>query len=291
MAKTPERVIQSLRNTLREAPGALGDWTRDKRTISSTRSILRELRQTYKPSVIAGQLGISHQRLTAISKKVESGKIYGPALRDLLRETGRELTGANAPDYLRSDIHKNPKSASRIKKLVDNLGQKYKPGQIAEQLGISPQKWTAIRRKLGTDVYSPEWERQLKSLESQLAQGGVEPVLTRDGWYFPDKDKMLEILPWVQPTDRGQGFITKAEAADWRMEIGAGADYFCIFKQVMSNGSPRWHVADLRQPAERETMNAEGITETAAERELRRYFERLGKEPQETDEGIEDIAS
>lgn len=74
-------------NSIREGGSRyLKESAHDKRTIKTTKREARELSKQLPPKEIAKKLGISPQKWTAINKDIKKGKIYGPEIRDKLRQ-------------------------------------------------------------------------------------------------------------------------------------------------------------------------------------------------------------
>lgn len=154
--------------------GYLKEISQDRRTIPSVQRLAKELQKTGRPSEVARELGISHQRWTAIRKKIEKGEAYGPELRESLKQA---ITGI-APDH---EIKYSPN------------GSQYDFFKDAATLG------------------------KLK-------------------------------ITWAKVVTPG-GFKDLEEAEEWWEKIGGGAAYFVISSRTQ-DGKKRYFVYDIRTASE-----------------------------------------
>lgn len=71
--------------------------SRDKRTVKSTKTALKELEGGRRPKEVAADLGITYQRYTALKKQVTKGQAYSPELRDVFKQTKAQREEALRP--------------------------------------------------------------------------------------------------------------------------------------------------------------------------------------------------
>jgi hypothetical protein len=147
----------------------------DKRTIRSTQRYAREISKTAAPHEIAKTLGISTQRWTAIRKKIEQGKAYGPELREALKQATVEAI----PEH-----------------------------------------------------------------EIREAPGGMFFD------FFPSEATLLKNIKWAKKVTK-KGYRDIKQAANWWEQIGGGADYFVIAASVSQyTGETLYNVYDIRTASE-----------------------------------------
>jgi hypothetical protein len=117
-----QRKVDNYIDNLQQVRGAAGyakEISRDRRTIRSVKRITREITTSARPSQIARELGISYQKWTPIRLKIEAGEVYGPELRESLKQvkTGvlPEHEVRESPNGSKYDYFQNENTLEKIK--------------------------------------------------------------------------------------------------------------------------------------------------------------------------------
>lgn len=212
--------------------------SRDKRTIKSTQRAARELEQGRRPKEVADQLGMSVQKWTATKKQIQEGKAYGPELKAVLQEARQDLDRAPAPVPSRRvrevDISSVPlpdvRALSHDKRTVKStqraareLATGRRPKEIADQLGISVQKWNSLKKQIEQgEIYGPEIKNQLENARQEYL---TTPQQQENGvYFFPDLNKLKK----TTHVDMIKGFPELEDALEWWESIVASDTYIAI---------------------------------------------------------------
>jgi hypothetical protein len=215
--------------------------SRDKRTVKSTQRAARELEEGKRPKEVADQLGISVQKWTAVKKQIREGKAYGPELKAVLREARQDIERApiTPPASARRaarqiDLESLPvpdiRTLSHDKRTVKStqraareLAAGRSPKEVADQLGISVQKWTSLKKQIDRgDIYGPEIKSRLAAAKTEYL---TTPQQMENGvFYFPDLNKLKK----TTHVDMIKGFPELSDALEWWESIVASDTYIAI---------------------------------------------------------------
>ena len=206
---------------------------RDKRSIQGTKKAARELSEDRRPKEVAAQLGISTQKWTAIRKKIREGKAYSPELREVLKEADKEFKPIPAQVQRQAEQFYIPKESrdkrtrSSVKRAASELSEGRSNKEIAAQLGISPQKWAATKKKIEAgQLYGPELREQLNNA---ITEYKTTPERMDNGvYYFPDYGKLKKTVKHIDMI-KSFGFIE--DALDWWETIVNSDTYLAITKK------------------------------------------------------------
>jgi len=212
--------------------------SRDKRTVKSTQRAAQELQEGRRPKEVADQLGISVQKWTAVKKQIQSGKAYGPELKGVLQEARQDLARTQpaagggrvrvidvssipVPD-IRALSH-DKRTVKSTQRAARELAQGRSPKAIADQLGISVQKWTSLKKQIDRgDIYGPEIKTHLESAKKEYL---TTPQQMENGvYYFPDLNKLKK----TTHVDMIKGFPELDDALEWWESIVASDTYIAI---------------------------------------------------------------
>ena len=203
-------------------------------------------------SKLAQDLGINPRKWFGIPKP--SPKPGGGISQRKIDNFIDNLAQVRGPAGYLQEISHDKRTVKSVQRLTRELRQEFKPHEIAHELGISTQKWTAIRKRIEEGkAYGPELRESLKQ-----AKGGIAPDhelkespngMTYD--LYRNIGTMEKIgITWGRDVTPG-GFYTLEEAANWWQEIGGGAEYFVICGKVeKSTGHIKYHVYDIRTASE-----------------------------------------
>ena len=180
---------------------------------------------------------------------------------DSLREALQILPVTKAT----GDVDGRSKKAS--KKLSRELSKKYKPSEIAEAMGISTQKWTALRRKISKGkAADPVLNDLLRQVATKAPDISGRPRDER-GTYETNKpingrkkfkvdfvevgyDYIKKNIKWAQDIKPG-GFASQQSALNWYGGVTGGKEYFKIVKRKTRGGRDRYYIFDTRTPDEK----------------------------------------
>jgi hypothetical protein len=162
----------------------------------------------------------------------------------------RQVQGVGG--YLK-EISRDRRTIRSVQRLTRELISNARPKEIAAELGMSTQRWTAIRKKIESgQAYSPELRESLK----QAVSGAVPDHETRDAPggrvfdYFPNDTKLNRLIPWCKKVTP-RGFSDIDQAAKWWETIGGGAEYFVISASTSKKtGRKIYNVYEIRTAAE-----------------------------------------
>lgn len=176
--------------------------------------------------------------------------------REQLREYIQELPVSKAigkPDR---------RSVSRVQRAEREMSGSARPSQIAEGLGISTQKWVALRRQIRSGkAASPmlgdliEQTRrdttglpELRRIEYVADTPRGRRKQTGQIWQISSPTWIQNNAPWMRDLKPG-GFLDEKSAMNWWGNAGAGSQYFAMVRQKFGKGY-RYHIYDLRTPEE-----------------------------------------
>lgn len=182
-------------------------------------------------------------------------------------------TPSGVVDQLREYIQELPlrravgtidrRSVARTQRLERQLSGEARPKQIAEELGISTQKWVALRRGIQegriaspnvadliertstVDIGKPslakiEYLADVPHKGRRKKEGQVWE--TSEGW-------VKQNAPWMRDLKPG-GFADKKSALNWWGNAGAGSQYFAIVRKRYKGDRTRYHIYDMRTAKE-----------------------------------------
>lgn len=176
------------------------------------------------------------------------------------------------------------RSLPREKRLIRELEGEYKPSQIAEEIGISTQKYVALRHaireeEISSGVMGDFLENVLTKLEKwnelPIALTGkyksAKPVEGRV--FFPieyiqaGENFVKNEMKWAENVQPG-GFASLRSALNWYGEVTGGQEYFWIVRDKRG----QYSIYDVRTAAEKANKgNVKG--KSAAQK----IFERKGR--------------
>jgi hypothetical protein len=164
--------------------------------------------------------------------------------------------------YLK-EISQDRRTIPSVQRLAKEIQKTGRPSEVARELGISHQKWTAIRKKIEKgEAYGPELRESLKQAITGIAPDHEIKYSPNGSQYdFFKDDSVLAALKitWRKDVTPG-GYKTEKEAAEWWEKIGGGAAYFVI-SSITQGGKRKFHVYDIRTASELKNKGkASGIT-------------------------------
>lgn len=198
---------------------------------------------------------------------------------DQLREYLQELPISRAVGTV------DRRSISRTQRLETELSAQARPKQIAETLGISTQKWVAMRRgiregRIASPTVGGLLERTATTDLAKPTLAKVEFTADVPGkgrrkqegqvWDIANEKWIKDNAPWMRDLKPG-GFADKRSALNWWGNAGAGSQYFAIVKKKSGKGRYRYHIYDMRTAAELSKKgNQKG--QLRAQRVLKKYL-------------------
>ena len=196
--------------------------------------------------------------------------ITSSARLDEFREV---LQGAKKVSSAVREITHDKRSLRSTQSAERALSGKYKTSEIAQELGLSTQKWVAIRKQIRAgNAYSPEIRDLLRAginEKKQEEQQEVEKIRIRkaqsprtytveesiNGEVNRKTAKVYSSLKQVQEligyADPIKLCPDKKSAALWWLKIGAGSDYFVLARETRGSGKGGYWVVDIRSPEEK----------------------------------------
>lgn len=146
-----------------------------------------------------------------------------------------------------------------VQKIENEISASRKPKEIANELGISTQKWVALRKKIRNgDLYGDALLEKLDGARTNLENNfekfvAVEYIYTNpDGThttksgevvYYPKEERLKEKIPYIRAIKTVHTF---SDAKNYWGQIGGGAEYFAI----VNIGNGNYQVVDLRDQTE-----------------------------------------
>jgi len=199
-------------------------------------------------SRLAQELGINPYKWLGLAKPPKPSGITQKKINKFLDKV-REAPGAKFV----KEISHDRRTIRSVKRLTKELTINARPKEIAQELGISTQKWLSIKKKIEAgQAYGPELRESLK----QAVAGAVPDHEIREAPggmsfdYFPNDSKLTRLIHWSHKVTQ-RGYDTIDQAAEWWERIGGGADYFVISSTVSKKtGRKTYNVYDIRTPSE-----------------------------------------
>lgn len=155
------------------------------------------------------------------------------------------------------------RSAKRGKRLIKDLEKKFRPSEIADEMGISTQKYTAIKKAIRKNkVASSTLNDLLEATAEGVRKNSGRPQDMRSD-YIADKpvngrrkfkidyvemsqDYIEKNMKWATNIKPG-GFASKQSALNWYGGVTGGKEYFSIVRG--RNG--RFFIYDTRTASEK----------------------------------------
>lgn len=177
-------------------------------------------------------------------------------LRDQLRDYLQELPIQKAVGKT------DRRSVSRVQRAEKEMSRSARASQIAEGLGISTQKWVAVRRqvragKIASPVLGDLLEQtrrdvtglpQLRRIEYTADTDRGRRHKTGQIWVISSPTWIANNAAWMRDLKPG-GFMDEKSAMNWWGNAGAGSQYFAMVRVPFRN-SYRYHIYDMRTPEE-----------------------------------------
>lgn len=167
------------------------------------------------------------------------------------------------------------RSISRGQKLVKEIGKNYTDKEIATSLGVSRQKYTALKIQIkkgraGSSVLNDLLEQTKGTIardtgRPQAMTGEYQTEKRVNGkkkfkvdYVEMGKDYIDKKMPWAQNVKPG-GFASRQSALNWYGGVTGGKEYFKLVKGSKTVKGPkgqrviytRYFIYDTRTPAER----------------------------------------
>lgn len=202
-------------------------------------------------SKLAQDLGINPRKWFGIPKPPKPSKgISQRKIDNFIGEIGQVRGPAG---YIREKSH-DKRTVKSVQRITQELTRTASPKEIGRELGISYQRWTAIRKSIEKgEAYGPEFREALKQ-----ATAGVSPdhelKESPNGSifdFFKDEGVLEKLkITWGKDITPG-GFMDLDEAGEWWEKIGGGMEYFVITSRTdKKTGRKMYHVIDIRTPSE-----------------------------------------
>ncbi len=202
----------------------------------------------------------SSENITNIAKDTV-GRIIPRRVSRAVNEIPRIETEAPQPQIKLSSegLPLDVSTRGDIQRIESEISGTRKAKEIAKELGISTQKWVALRKRIRSgDLYGDALLEKLGGARTNLENSfekfvSVEYTYTNpDGThttrsgevvYFPNEDRLREKLPQARAI---KTMYTFSDAKNYWGQIGGGAEYFGI----VSIGNGNYQVVDLRDQKE-----------------------------------------
>lgn len=197
------------------------------------------------------------------------------------------------------------RTQSTTKAAARALASEFKPSQIAAKLGISTQKWTAVKGKIQKGkLFNPDLRDFLRKVESKLSGRKIERKETRaekaarldaglskaewkkQNTRIKKKDRAEnkrvgvekrgstyfykdhnQLLKQVKHAKTIKQLPTYKQAKEWLNEIGGGSAYFVISKSKGKRGD-LFNVVDIRTNKERSKSQKGKLNGVARARQI-----------------------
>jgi hypothetical protein len=159
------------------------------------------------------------------------------------------------------------RSKKSVKKIARDLSKKFRASEIAEALGISTQKWTALKRRITKGkAADPVLNDLLKDTAEKVRDISSKPRDMR-GEYEANKpvngrkkfkldfvevgyEYIKDKIKWATDVKPG-GFASMQSALNWYGGVTGGKEYFKIVKRKTKGGRERIYIFDTRTPDEK----------------------------------------
>lgn len=173
------------------------------------------------------------------------------------------------------------RSVSRTDRILGRLSE-YRDTEIAAELGISRQKYTAIKHRadrLASREFNDLLDQALKNLKTDLPQykavrytvdtdEGRETRKTQT-WVVPES-WIHKNMPQARNIKPG-GFASERSAMNWLGNVGGAAEYFAVVRKRGKRGE-RFFVYDIRNASEYKNRgNRKEGSEIRAQKLLNKY--------------------
>lgn len=155
------------------------------------------------------------------------------------------------------------RSLARSRRLIAELEQKQPAHETAALLGISTQKYAAMKRAVRQGKASSgtlnDLLEETSAAASKLSYGEKTGTYIVDEGHHPreetsyinvPKSFIEKRLPWAHVTRPG-GFASLSDTLNWYGNVGGANEYFWIVtKRSKKTGRLRYYIYDIRTPKE-----------------------------------------
>ena len=200
-------------------------------------------------SKLAAQLGINPRKWLGLPKPPKPQGIRQHRV-DKYRD---ELQEARHPVQVARESSHDKRTINSVQRLTSELESKRRPKEVARELGLSYQRWTAIKKGIKEGkIYGPEIRENLRqalvTIEPEYQRATSEDGSKFD--YFADAKTLSKLIPWNKKITP-HGYKDRVQAERWWQKIGGGADYFVIACEISEKtGEKMYNVYDVRTAGE-----------------------------------------
>lgn len=211
---------------------------KDKRSIRGTKKIVSDLQDNFRDSDIAKALNISPQKWGSIKKRIKSGELYSPDLKNLLTEKSASLFAkgkSKKQDEFKRGLKRLDKKIEKTSKDIKRKKSKKKIDRglknFLKDQGITLKEFNKQSR-----AYRREVEREYKESVAQLDKSGA--------WYYPNTKALKKDYSNFKVASYRHSTLDSARK--WWKGVTGGAEYFVILrKKSTKTGAELFFVMDI----------------------------------------------
>lgn len=235
---------------------------KDKRSIKGTKKIVSDLEKNFRDSDIAKALNISPQKWGSVKKRIKSGKIYSPDLKNLLTEKSASLF-AKGKSKKQEEFKKGLK---RLDRKIEKTSKDIKAKKPARKK--IDRDFKNFLRDQG--ITEKEFRKQNRRIQRELKDefNETRPNQGDSGeWYYPNTKALQQDYKNFKVASYRHASYDSA--LKWWEGVTGGAGYFVILrKKSKKTGKELFFVMDI-DPNRRRKGTSKKVSNYQTDRALK----------------------